>query len=325
MTIDLNLSEDQRQILDAARNLLEARFPIDRLRNPGADPMEDIAAFGALGLALPEEAGGSGFGVTDEVLLHVEFGRHLVTPAALAGAIAARAARELGLASLMQRIIAGDARVALALRNGDDLTLLAPGGAALAVSWGAGSASLLDLSGAGLSDEQSIDDSLRLARSPADALPFLGSVHSPNLALLAELLVAAQLLGMAEATRDMAVGYAGVRQQFGQPIGAFQAVKHHCANMAIATEIASAQLSMAALVLGNEQPDAAFQVASAGHLAQRAALGNARLNIQIHGGFGFSAECDAHLFLKRAHAFRLAGTRADLLAHTAPLTHLTRS
>jgi alkylation response protein AidB-like acyl-CoA dehydrogenase len=142
---------------------------------------------------------------------------------------------------------------------------------------------------------------------PAGAL--LGWVPAAQGALhrQAQLLVAAQLLGMAEASRDMAVDYAQVRMQFGQPIGAFQAVKHRCANMAIGAEALRAQLVLAAIAERDGWPDAAFQVDACRLLAARCALANAGANIQMHGGIGFTAECDAHLFLLRAHLLEHLG------------------
>jgi alkylation response protein AidB-like acyl-CoA dehydrogenase len=98
----------------------------------------------------------------------------------------------------------------------------------------------------------------------------------------------------------MGVAYAGIRSQFGRPIGSFQAVKHHCANMAIAARCARDQTDFAAVALDEDRPDAALQVECALLVAGSAALDNCGLNIQIHGGIGFSDEADPHLVLKRA-------------------------
>src|SRR6185312_11927444 len=118
---------------------------------------------------------------------------------------------------------------------------------------------------------------------------------------------------------DMSVGYAKTREQFGSPIGAFQAVKHRCADMAVAAALADAQVTFAALSVGDFAPDAEMQVAAARVVAERAALNNIREAIQIHAGIGVTWECDAHLYLKRVHALRElfggdAAQRASLLA-----------
>ena len=119
--------------------------------------------------------------------------------------------------------------------------------------------------------------------------------------------MAAQLVGVAEATRDQAVDYAKVREQFGQPIGAFQALKHRCADMAVQAELAYAQTFLAGLFELHAQTDSVFQGAAARVLAGEAALDNARSAIQIHGAIGFTWECDVHWLLKRAHLLRQLG------------------
>jgi alkylation response protein AidB-like acyl-CoA dehydrogenase len=114
------------------------------------------------------------------------------------------------------------------------------------------------------------------------------------------LLDAAALAGIAGAALAMGVAYAGTREQFGRPIGSFQAIKHHCANMAISASCARDQVSFAAVAVDDGRSDAALQVECAVWVAGSAALDNAGKNIQIHGGIGFSDEADPHLCLKRA-------------------------
>ena len=114
------------------------------------------------------------------------------------------------------------------------------------------------------------------------------------------LIDAAALSGIAAAALDMGVSYAGTREQFGRAIGSFQAVKHHCANMAISASCARDQVSFAAVAVDDRRADAALQVECALWIAGSAALENAAKNIQIHGGIGFSDEADPHLLLKRA-------------------------
>jgi alkylation response protein AidB-like acyl-CoA dehydrogenase len=114
------------------------------------------------------------------------------------------------------------------------------------------------------------------------------------------LLDAAALAGVAKTALDMAVEYALVREQFGRQIGAFQAVKHHCANMAIAASAARDQVSFAAVALDEGREEAALQVDCALLTAGKAALESCGKNIQIHGGIGFSDEANPHLLVKRA-------------------------
>ncbi|WP_331274484.1 acyl-CoA dehydrogenase family protein [Sphingobium sp. JAI105] len=96
-------------------------------------------------------------------------------------------------------------------------------------------------------------------------------------------------------------------EQFGRPIGSFQAVKHHCANMAVAARNAIDLVTYAAVAADQARPDAAFLANSAFIIAAQGAIDNAGRNIQIHGGIGFSDEADAHLFLKRGQLLATIG------------------
>jgi len=127
------------------------------------------------------------------------------------------------------------------------------------------------------------------------------------------------LVGLAAANLDMAVAYAQQRQQFGKPIGSFQAVKHICADMLVAAETARAAVHAAAVTIdqpGVGDPDRA--AAGAGLLAAEAAMKNGRSSIQVHGGMGFTWEVPAHLYLMRARVLSEAigpvGDLAELVA-----------
>jgi alkylation response protein AidB-like acyl-CoA dehydrogenase len=117
----------------------------------------------------------------------------------------------------------------------------------------------------------------------------------------AVLLSAAMLAGIASAACDLAVEYAKTRRQFGQPIGAFQAIKHRCADMALRAFAAQAQVRMAAVSAADRLRNPPFQVAAAARSAIIAARTNCASAIQVHGGLGFTVECAAHLYLKRSH------------------------
>ncbi|MFJ2851873.1 acyl-CoA dehydrogenase family protein [Streptomyces rubiginosohelvolus] len=118
--------------------------------------------------------------------------------------------------------------------------------------------------------------------------------HAGRFRFEAALLTAAEQLGSAARTTEAAVQHAGEREQFGSPIGSFQAVKHLCADMLARTEPARAAV-YAAAVTGDP-----VEIAAAKLLADEAAVRNARDCLQIHGGMGFTWEADVHLHLKRA-------------------------
>ena len=119
---------------------------------------------------------------------------------------------------------------------------------------------------------------------------------------LARTLLAAEATGVARECTKMASEYAKVREQFGRPIGMFQAVKHHCANMLVAAELATAAVWDAARAAAAGGDQLTYTAAMAATLALAAADQNANLNTQVHGGIGFTWEHDAHLYLRRATA-----------------------
>ncbi|MFL6000445.1 MAG: acyl-CoA dehydrogenase family protein [Streptomyces sp.] len=123
-------------------------------------------------------------------------------------------------------------------------------------------------------------------------LPVSGSPHAAD--PVAVLLTAAEQLGTAVRVCELAVQHAGTREQFGQPIGAFQAVKHLCAQMLVRAETARAAVYAAAVTADP------VDVAAARLLADEAAERGARDCLQVHGGMGFTWECEVQLHLKRA-------------------------
>jgi alkylation response protein AidB-like acyl-CoA dehydrogenase len=133
--------------------------------------------------------------------------------------------------------------------------------------------------------------------------------------------VAAEAAGLAGWALDTAVGYARTREQFGRPIGAFQAVKHKCADMLVRAEQARATAWDAARAL-DEPPSAQAElaVAVAAAVAVDAAVDNTKDALQVLGGVGYTWEHDAHIFLKRRLSLRaLIGDPAQWRARAADL------
>jgi alkylation response protein AidB-like acyl-CoA dehydrogenase len=138
---------------------------------------------------------------------------------------------------------------------------------------------------------------------------------------LARVLLAAEAVGLARECTDMAADYARERVQFGRPIAMFQAVKHHCANMAVATELATAAVWDAARAASTGGDPFSYAAAVAATLAAPAADLCANLSTQVHGGIAITFEHDAHLFMRRATVL-LGAIEPDQAA--ADLTDLTR-
>src|SRR5262249_28343346 len=137
----------------------------------------------------------------------------------------------------------------------------------------------------------------------------------------ARLIFAAEAAGMARETTELASEYAKVREQFRRPIATYQAVKHHCANMLVATELGTAAVWDAARGASVGGDQFTYTAAMAATLAIPAADFCAQHNMQVHGGIGFTWEHDTHLYLRRATAL-LALVDADAAA--ADATDLTR-
>lgn len=128
-------------------------------------------------------------------------------------------------------------------------------------------------------------------------------------------------LGAAARLLAMTVTYAGQRQQFGAPIGSYQAVKHHCSNMALAVEAGRSTLWAAAVALDNAAQPARSRAASAAAAYAKAAASEvASTALQVHGGIGFTWEHDLHLFLRRIKVDEaFDGTVAEHRAALVPI------
>jgi len=122
---------------------------------------------------------------------------------------------------------------------------------------------------------------------------------------------AAEMLGAARRCLDMSVAYAKVREQFGQPIGAFQAIRHKCAEMLVEVENAHAATYYAAWASDAGAEDAAIAASVAKAYVGDAARRVCGEAIQVHGGIGFTWEYDLHLYVKRAKALETMYGDAD--------------
>jgi alkylation response protein AidB-like acyl-CoA dehydrogenase len=130
----------------------------------------------------------------------------------------------------------------------------------------------------------------------------------------AKVALAGEMMGGAQKVLETTVEYTKVREQFGRPIGSFQAVQHKCANMMVDVEGAKSAVYYAAWAVSNDAADASTTAAVAKAAASDAYRRTAADGIQVHGGIGFTWEHDAHLYFKRAWASaELLGKPAELL------------
>ncbi|MBV1918352.1 MAG: acyl-CoA/acyl-ACP dehydrogenase [Sphingomonadaceae bacterium] len=304
MIVDLIPDEDQSAIEDGIVSFLADVLPVERLRNDSAHAgaaeaavWSQLCELGLFGLGLTEEQGGLGLGLGEEALVARAFGRHLISPCVLAQLCAPHLALD---EATRDALVSGEQRAAFAIADG---YVVDGAGAQWIVVMGPDGASLESRSSLTLSETNGgLDHTLLFEKLE-------GGGGKRDSALRIEILIAAYLVGVSQAATDMAVEYAKIREQFGQAIGAFQAIKHICADMATRAAAADAQMLYAATVFGHGEDDAG-EAAAARLLARDAGLQNSKANIQTHGGMGFTDECDAHLFLKRAMVMDMLGTNA---------------
>jgi alkylation response protein AidB-like acyl-CoA dehydrogenase len=317
--MNLTFDDTQTEIASSAAEFLAGELPIKRIRElSGADTdsvVEDatwqqVSGLGWFGLSVPEEQGGLGLGLAEEVALTIELGRHLAPGPFRSTLLAAFVAARAGADDVLAELLSGEKRAGLLVGDlGIDCRV---GDFALAVD--ADGAQLAEVTGG--DRLASTDPGTRLSRVTTGSV--VTSVVGPEALNRARVLAAAELLGIIEAVRDMSAAYAQTRVQFDKPIGTFQAVKHRCADMAIAAYATRAQTAQAALYVQHDHPDATFHAAAAYVLAVKGAATSTADNIQNHGGIGFTWEHDAHLFLIKAFLLEQAygaepACRTDLL------------
>jgi alkylation response protein AidB-like acyl-CoA dehydrogenase len=164
-------------------------------------------------------------------------------------------------------------------------------------------------------DEELVRASIGDQRTSVDRSRRLFEVHAEGGALgldvaavieRAALAAAAQLVGLSQQMLDMSVAYVAEREQFGKPVGSFQAVKHHLADAALRLEFARPCVHRAAWVLANDPGGTQIAISLAKAQASEAALLVARKALQVHGAIGYTVEYDLHMWMKRAWALSAA-------------------
>ena len=325
------LTDDHRELAEVARGFLTsqkarsaARSLLDAPEEARPPFWQGIVELGWLGLHIGEEHGGSGYGLPELVVVIDELGRAVApgpfVPTVIASAVIAKGGTGEQKSRLLPGLIDGTVTAGIGLDGHVSLKDgVADGEAGLVFGAGLGDLLLVaagddvlvverDRAGVSVEVPENLDPTRRSGRvrlhnvtvTADDVLP---GARESALAL-ARTLLAAEAVGGAADCVDAAVDYAKVRQQFGRTIATFQAVKHHCANMLVGAESAIAAVwdASRAAAEDSSEDEAQFRLAaaSAAALAFPAYARNAELNIQVHGGIGFTWEHDAHLHLRRA-------------------------
>ncbi|PQP40716.1 acyl-CoA dehydrogenase [Mycolicibacterium austroafricanum] len=347
--------EEHNDLADSVRSFVERVAPSevlhDALENPVPNPppyWKPAAEQGLQGVHLAESVGGQGFGILELAVVVAEFGYGAVpgpfVPSAIASALIAANDPD---AAVLGDLASGELIAAYAIdsgltatRHGDKLVIR---GEVRAVP-AAAQASLLVLPVAIESGEEwvvldaasleiepvrSVDPLRPVAHVRANAVEVgddrvLANLSRGHARALMSTLLSAEAIGVARWATDTAAAYAKIREQFGRPIGQFQAIKHKCANMIAETERATAAVWDAARALDEacgagddagvrENPDSSYEFAAAvaATLAPVAAQHCTQDCIQVHGGIGFTWEHDTNVYYRRALVLAASFGRAS--------------
>jgi alkylation response protein AidB-like acyl-CoA dehydrogenase len=295
-----------------------------------------VVELGWPGIAVSADHGGAGYGLPELAVVLENLGREVhggpLLPTAVVAALISEQGTQAQCAALLPGLLDGTTPAAIA--PGAGVVRARTGGygghagPALGGAWASVYAVcsdqdvvVLTAGEAKVTATDSLDPSLGIALLTVDGAGTLLPGAARSLRRLLRVAVAAQAAGNARATLDTALAYAKVREQFGRPIGSFQAIKHHLANMLIRSELAVATVWDAARVdPGTDTREAELAAAAAAHCGLDAAVRNAQLAIQVLGGIGFTWEHDAHLYLRRV--LTLAGLVGPVDTLAREVTHL---
>ncbi len=331
--MDFTFNEDQQALRDSVSRFLMVEAAPEKLRDiwqtdagRSSELRGKLAEQGLTALSVPEAHGGLGMGDVDWALMSQELGYFGIpdsladTACLAAGLLAALPDAHAARSTWLPRIADGSARIALghpvnpwvADANMADLLLLAHP-TDRGTEWHALAPAQVQITAC-----SSIDASRRLATvawTPSDttriAEAAAGQALADDLLDRGALNVSGQLLGLAQRMLDLTVDYAAQRKQFGKPIGSFQAVKHHLADVVTKIEFAKPVLYRAASALASGEPQRSVRVSHAKLACAEAGWFSARKGIQVHGAMGYTWEVDLQMFMKRAWVLDAAwGDRA---------------
>jgi alkylation response protein AidB-like acyl-CoA dehydrogenase len=304
--------DDPLLLASAVRDFLKKECTAERVRTiweSGHDRAlwSQLAELGVTGALVPDAHGGMGLDERDLVLLLEETGRAaLPAPVVATAAVAAPLLRDTPLAAAwLPRIADGSAIVAIGhpanpfVADADlaDLLLVARDGELHAIARG----------GFAATRQPANDPARRLFSvtwTPSAATRFAGAAEARRLLDAAldrgALACAAQALGVADRLLEMAVGYAQQREQFGRPIGSFQALQHQLADVKVRLEYARPVVYKAAHSIARGVATRSCDASHAKLAAVAAAQRAARTALQVHGALGYTWEQDLHLWMRRA-------------------------
>jgi alkylation response protein AidB-like acyl-CoA dehydrogenase len=324
--VQFAFTDQQTEFRDAVRQVLAKECTVDDVRTALDAPAARgprwsvLAELGVVGLSVPEDHGGLGLGLVDLVLLLEEAGRvALPEPLLETSAVAVPLLTELAAegdgssAAWLEAIATGSVAACVADPGSGSAPVAGAVGADLYVLFATGDDGpeihLLEPNQLTVTRVPSLDPTRRLGSiewspTPATRVASGAAADSAIRRTLdrASIATAAVLLGLSERMIQITAEYAKTRQQFGKPIGSFQAVKHLLAGAQVKLEFARPVVFAAAWYLDQGDDASSMTASTAKAYASDAATEAARVALQVHGAMGYTWECDLHLFLKRTWA-----------------------
>ena len=297
-------TDDQLLFADGLRDLLTKEFAAADLRTLWEDGRahspalwQQLADMGVIGVLAPEDAGGMGLGMVDAILLFEQLG-YAAVPGPVIESMAVVIPALAGDPSTIETAgrIAGGKLVATAAIEASPYVAHASVSGAVLTADGL-------VTGYATEDVHGIDAGRSLATiTGGDVSPVGFDVDAAfDRGALA---TAAYLVGTSQRMIDIAADYARQREQFGKPIGSFQAVKHLLADALLKVEFARPAVYAAAWELTTDAPTARRSVSMAKTFASDAAYRTTRTTMQVHGGIGYTWEADLQLWMKKAWALQ---------------------
>jgi alkylation response protein AidB-like acyl-CoA dehydrogenase len=343
--MDFELSADQLALQAAAGELLDGFASSQQVRSVveaggGFDPKLWAAMVeqGWTAIAIPESQGGLGLGWVEVAVLLEQVGAH-VAPTPFLQHVAALEVLARAGSPLVAPLIDGERIATIAftpvevdasgdawvVRGVTEPVVFGPS-ARVAVVRSSDSVFVVRLDDVDVAAEPAMDRTREVGWLRLDGVPAerLGGADLVDFFVdVGALAYAAELLGIGAASLDLAVAYAKEREQFGRPIGSFQAVKHRCADMLVDVEGMRSVVYYAAWCLAADDRDRSVAASTAKTWCSDAAKRVTASCLQVHGGIGFTWESDVHLFLKRAQLDEVSF--GDAVVHRTRLAELLRA
>jgi alkylation response protein AidB-like acyl-CoA dehydrogenase len=332
--VNFDLNDEQREIKDTAKQFFADRFKPERVRELAESRSYDdalwkeISELGWPGIAIAEEDGGQGLGMVDLVALLEESGFACAPTPLLGSAGAALVISTAGSdeqrSEWLPKLASGEATGAFGgvAPEGESTLFCDLPTADVVVTFDGEGALLAPASEVTFETVEAIDATRsygQVSDATGDRLPGDGDAARDRLAVA----IAAELTGIAQRAMEMGVDYARERQQFGRPIGSYQAVSHRCAGMLLATEESRSLTYYAAWTAEAEPESLPLAAAMAAARSGDAGWEVPASALQVLGGIGFTWEHDLQFWLKRGRvAGRMLGTPRDHRERVADLAGL---